>query len=127
MVPLDESVLYIRPLYISSTSNSLPQLKYVIAVFNQYVGIEPTLAAALSSVLGANVSVGPASTSTVVTPGGSTTTSTGKTAAHYLKQAAADYTAAQVALTAGDLGMYQTEIKDMDAQLLLAQTALAKK
>jgi uncharacterized membrane protein (UPF0182 family) len=126
MVPLDESVLYIRPLYISSTSNSLPQLKYVIAVFNQDVDIEPTLAAALSSVLGANVSVGP-SGSTGGTTGGGTTTPTGKTAKAYLKQAAADYSAAQAALTAGDLGTYQSDVKDMEAQLLLAQAALAKK
>ncbi len=121
MVPLDESVLYIRPLYISSTSNSLPQLKYVIAVFNQDVDIEPTLAAALSKVLGANVSVGPSGST------GGTTTPTGKTAKDYLKQAAADYSAAQAALTAGDLGTYQTDVQDMEAQLLLAQAALAKK
>ena len=37
MVPLDQSVLYIRPLYVTSTSNPLPQLRYVIAVFNQDV------------------------------------------------------------------------------------------
>ena len=48
MVPLDQSVLYIRPLYVTSTSNPLPQLRYVIAVFNQDVAIEPTLSGALS-------------------------------------------------------------------------------
>jgi len=42
-VPLDSSVLYIRPLYVTSTANPMPQLRYVIAVFNQDVGIEPTL------------------------------------------------------------------------------------
>ena len=128
MVPLDQSVLYIRPLYISSTTNSLPQLKYVIAVFNQDVSISPTLAGALSSVLGANVSVGPPGSSTVgTTPPSGSTTSTNKTAQQYLKQATADYTAAQVALTAGDLGTYQSDVKAMDAQLLLAQNALKTK
>jgi hypothetical protein len=128
MVPLDQSVLYIRPLYISSTTNSLPQLKYVIAVFNQDVNISPTLAGALSSVLGANVSVGPPGSSTVgTTPPSGSTISTNKTAQQYLKQATADYTAAQVALTAGDLGTYQSDVKAMDAQLLLAQNALKTK
>jgi uncharacterized membrane protein (UPF0182 family) len=123
MVPLDQSVLYIRPLYITSTSNSLPQLKYVIAVFNQDVAISPTLAGALSSVLGANVNVGPSggTTTTTIPSGG---TSTGKSAQTYLKQAATDYAAAQAALTAGNLGTYQTDVQNMDQQLQLAQNAL---
>jgi uncharacterized membrane protein (UPF0182 family) len=128
MVPLDQSVLYIRPLYITSTTNSLPQLKYVIAVFNQDVDISPTLAGALTSVLGANVSVGPSGSSTGGTtpPSGGTTTS-GKTAQDYLKQAATDYAAAQTALTNGDLGTYQDDVKAMDQQLQLAQNALKSK
>lgn len=128
MVPLDQSVLYIRPLYITSTSNSLPQLKYVIAVFNQDVAISPSLAGALSSVLGANVSVGPPGSSTTggSTTGGSTTPS-GQGAQSYLKKAASDYAAAQTALTAGDLGLYQSDVQAMDKQLQLAQTALGAK
>ncbi len=128
MVPLDQSVLYIRPLYITSTTNSLPQLKYVIAVFNQDVDISPTLAGALTSVLGANVSVGPPGSSTGgTTPPSGGTTPSGKTAQDYLKQAAADYTAAQTALTNGDLGTYQDDVKAMDQQLQLAQNALKSK
>lgn len=121
MVPLDQSVLYIRPLYVTSTSNPMPQLKYVIAVFNQYVGIEPTLAGALSDVLGANITGGS-------TPSGTTkpgSTKTGLSAVTYLKQAATDYAAAQSALKAGDLGTYQSEVNAMNKQLQLAQTALA--
>jgi uncharacterized membrane protein (UPF0182 family) len=125
MVPLDQSVLYIRPLYITSTSNSLPQLQYVIAVFNQDVAISPTLAGALSSVLGANVSVGPGGSTSTGTSTGSSSTSSGQSAQTYLKQATADYAAAQTALTAGDLGQYQSDLKSMDKQLLLAQSALS--
>ena len=128
MVPLDQSVLYIRPLYITSTTNSLPQLKYVIAVFNQDVDISPTLAGALTSVLGANVSVGPpGSTTGGTTPPSGGTTPSGKTAQDYLKQAATDYAAAQTALTNGDLGTYQDDVKAMDQQLQLAQNALKTK
>jgi hypothetical protein len=119
MVPLDQSVLYIRPLYVTSSSNSLPQLKYVIAVFNQDVGIEPTLAGALSDVLGANITVGPSPS----TP----PSRSGQTAQAYLKQAAADYTAAEAALQAGNLGKYQSDFNAMYKQLQLAQNALSKK
>jgi hypothetical protein len=120
MVPLDQSVLYIRPLYVTSTSNPLPQLRYVIAVFNQDVAIKSTLAGALSAVLGAKVSTGPGGTTK---PGGGGT-QTGKGAAYYLSQASADYIAAQKALSAGNLGGYQTKVNAMNRELQLAQTAL---
>jgi hypothetical protein len=128
MVPLDQSVLYIRPLYVTSTSNSLPQLRYVIAVFNQDVSISPTLSGALSQVLGANISAGSSSGPSTGTTGGGTTggTTSGATAASYLKQASADYVAAQSALQAGNLGEYQTDVNAMNEQLKLAQAALAK-
>ena len=121
MVPLDQSVLYIRPMYVTSTSNSMPQLKDIIAVFNQDVSIEPTLGAALSAVLGANVA------GTGSTTSGTGTTTKGETAQAYLKQAATDYQNAQAALKAGELGTYQADVNAMNQQLQLAQSALAKK
>jgi uncharacterized membrane protein (UPF0182 family) len=117
MVPLDQSVLYIRPLYVTSTSNPLPQLRYVIAVFNQQVGIEPTLAGALSDVLGANITPGRPGT-------GTGSGQTGQSAASYLQQASSAYSLAQKALGAGNLGAYQAEVNSMNRYLLLAQKAL---
>ena len=58
MVPLDQSILYIRPLYVVSTSNPIPQLRYIFAVFNQDVAFESTLSGAVSKVFDANVSIG---------------------------------------------------------------------
>jgi uncharacterized membrane protein (UPF0182 family) len=118
MVPLDQSVLYVRPFYVSSTSNSMPQLRYVIAVFNQQVSISPTLAGAIAGVLGGTVPSTPGGT----TGGGG---KKGQTAAYYLAQASADYSAAQAALKAGKLGTYQTDVQLMNQQLQLAQKALA--
>jgi uncharacterized membrane protein (UPF0182 family) len=118
MVPLDQSVLYIRPLYVTSTSNPLPQLRYVIAVFNQQVGIELTLAGALSDVLGANITpTGPGKPSTGPGQGG-------QTAADYLQRASSAYSAAQSALSAGNLGAYQAQVNAMNRDLQLAQKAL---
>ena len=124
MVPLDQSVLYIRPLYVSSSSNPLPQLRYVIAVFNQQVGIAPSLSGALSQVLGVNVAGSGASSGTGSGTSGSGTSGSGRTATYYLQQAAGYYSAAQSALTAGDLGTYQADVNAMNRQLQLAQTAL---
>ena len=119
MVPLDQSVLYIRPFYVSSTSNSMPQLRYVIAVFNQQVSISPTLQGAIAGVLGGKVPTSPAP------PSGGGGGKTGQTAAYYLAQASAAYSAAQAALKAGNLGTYQADVQLMNQQLQLAQRALA--
>jgi hypothetical protein len=123
-VPLDSSVLYIRPLYVTSTANPMPQLRYVIAVFNQDVGIEPTLAGALSDVLGANVSG--LSNPPPSKGKGSGSSVTGASVASYLQQASADYTNAQNALANGDLGLYQKDVNAMNQQLKLAQNALGR-
>jgi uncharacterized membrane protein (UPF0182 family) len=116
MVPLDQSVLYVRPFYVTSTTNPLPQLKYVIVAFNQKVGFSTTLAGAIASVLGGSIPTAP------TTPTGGETK--GQTASQYLTQASADYAAAEAALKAGNLGTYQSDVKAMDAQLALAQKAL---
>ncbi len=76
MVPLDQSVLYIRPLYVSSRSNPLPQLRYVIAVFNQQVAISPTLSGALSQVLGSSINTGSSTGVSVGTSSGTSSTAT---------------------------------------------------
>jgi uncharacterized membrane protein (UPF0182 family) len=47
LVPLDTSILYVRPLYVSSDSNPAPALKAVIVVWGNQVSIEPTLREAL--------------------------------------------------------------------------------
>jgi uncharacterized membrane protein (UPF0182 family) len=118
MIPLDQSVLYVRPFYVSSTSNSMPQLRYVIAVFNQQVSISPTLAGAIAGVLGGTVPTNPGGN----TGGGG---KSGQSAAYYLAQASSDYSAAQAALKAGNLGTYQKDVQLMNQQLQLAQKALA--
>ena len=122
MIPINQSMLYVRPLYVTSSSNSLPQLKYVIAVFNSHVDIETSLSAALSTVLAADVSVPSGGSS------GGSGTSSGKVPSAIsalLDQATASYQAAQTALKAGDLAGYQSNIQAMYAALLQAQ-ALAQ-
>lgn len=119
MIPIDQSMLYVRPLYVTSSTNPLPQLKYVIAVFNSHVDIESSLSLALSNVFSVSVpSGGSSGASVTVTP------AIAAQARALLAQANADYQAAQTALSAGDLAAYQTNIQAMYAALLSAQTLL---
>jgi uncharacterized membrane protein (UPF0182 family) len=129
MVPIGQSMLYVRPLYVTSTSNSLPALKFIIAVFGQHVGIESTLNAALNDVLG--VSLQPSASGATSTPSSNGTSPIGSAAAakaeQDLKQAAADYTQAQAYLKqggAGALGNYQSEIDAMNELIVEAEALL---
>jgi hypothetical protein len=128
MVPVDQSVLYIRPLYVESSGNPQPQLRDVIAVFGQRVSMETTLSDALSNALGTTVgattTTGPTSTQTA----GSLGSGPAGQIQTLLNQASADYQAAQKALTAGGtgaLGTYQSDINAENAALSQAEQLLS--
>ncbi len=118
MVPVGQSIVYLRPLYVASSSSPQPQLNYVIGVLGQKVVVEPTVSGALSQLLqtpitgigGPGTSVGTGSVPAVVQ--------------QYLDAAQTDYQNALAALAAGDLGTYQTNIDAMQQQITKAQDAL---
>ena len=128
MVPIDQSMLYIRPLYTESTGNPQPQLKYVIAVFGQKVGMETSLDASLNKVLGTHLGT---ATSSAATSGGQPTSSTTSVppsavaqAQQDLEQAALDFAKAQTDLKAGNLGTYQNDIAAEHAAETAAKSLL---
>jgi len=133
MVPIDQSMLYIRPLYVESSGNPQPQLKYVIAVYGQQVGMESSVNAALDKVLGTKLSTGAKSAPAPTTPtspgaGSSPTSSVTVTQAEAdLKQAASDYAQAEADLKSGTLGGYQSEISAMEQEEATAQALLGTK
>ena len=119
MVPIANSMVYIRPLYVSPTSNPQPQLAYVVAVLGKTVKVDTSLAAVLSDLL----------QTTVTTPsgggGGTTSTGTVPTAvAGYLQAAQTDYTNALAALKSGNFGAFGSDLQAMQQQLAQAQQLL---
>ncbi len=56
IIPVDDSVIYVRPLYVSSSQNPYPQLTRYIVVYGNDVAMEDTLGAALADVFGAATS-----------------------------------------------------------------------
>ncbi len=127
MLPIGQSILYVRPLYVQASRNALPVLDDVIAVMGSRIAMSASLQSAISQVVGFNVSL-PNSTSTSTTssippstsiPTTSTTPSTSTTpanageAAKLAAQAASLYAQAQSDLKAGNLGGYQSEITQM--------------
>lgn len=107
VIPIENSLLYIEPVYLSSTNVQKPQLKKVIVATGQNVVMDDTLDKALADLFGGALPT---------TPTGATTAPSG-TVAQLIAQAKQHYDAAQAALARGDLGSYQQEINKMGAIL----------
>ncbi|MEI8051315.1 MAG: UPF0182 family protein [Actinomycetes bacterium] len=126
MIPVNQSMLYVRPLYVTSSGNPLPQLRYVIAVFNSNVSIKSSLDLAVSDVLETSISlpngqVGSPDSSGGTSGGGGGTTTVPTGIKALLTQADAAYVAAQAALKTGDLAGYQASIETMYQLLVKAE------
>ncbi len=117
MVPIANSMVYLRPLYASPTTNPQPQLQYVVGVLGKSVQIDTSLSAVLSDLLQTTVSL----------PSESGVSSTGTVplaVAGLLQQAQTDYTNALAALKANNLGQFQTDINMMQQAITQAQQVI---
>jgi uncharacterized protein len=101
VIPIENSLLYIEPIYLEAQNVQIPQLKKVIAATGQNVVMEDTLDQALAALLGA---------APPTTPTGPTTAPSG-TVAQLIAQANQDYTNAQTALKNGDFTTYASDIQ----------------
>lgn len=116
IVPIEKSVLYVRPLFVEAESTQVPLLRKVIIWYKDRVVVEDTLELALSKLFGASPALGgEVLTPTPVDPGTGggevpgevppvvPTTDVGA----LLEQAQKAFDEAQAALLAGDLAGYQ--------------------
>ena len=117
MVPIGNSMVYLRPLYASPTTNPQPQLQYVIGVLGKNVQIDSSLSATLSDLL----------QTTVTLPSGSGVPSSGTVpaaVAGLLQQAQTDYNNALAALKNQNLAQFQSDLNLMSAAINQAQEVL---
>jgi len=144
VAPIEDSLLYVQPLYIQSDQTQLPQLKRVIVFYRapapaggqgnaqQVVAMRPTLTEALTVAFGQGFLPGSASGGTEAggtggTPGGGSGgtagggTGTGgalnQQARDLIAKAGAQFDAAQKALQAGDFAEYGRQIKALQRSL----------
>ena len=127
VIPIGTSLLYVRPLYVQSVRNPLPEVKRAIVVFGNKAVIGNTLAEALTKIFGAapeTLEEAPGGTPPTTVPGQPTTPG-GDAAAvqRLLAEAQAAYDAAQTALKAGDLAEYQKQINTVGERVRQAQQA----
>ncbi len=59
VVPIEESLLYIRPLYLRASGGRIPELKRVIVAYQNQIVMEESLPAALNRIFGAGAAQAP--------------------------------------------------------------------
>lgn len=127
VVPIEDALLYVQPLYLESEKTKLPQVQRVIVFYRspsatpdlptgqqQNVVMAPTLANALSQIFG-----GVAPRLEPSAPGGATVS---REFARLAAQANTQYAAAQEALRTGDLEEFGRQIKVLGKTLAQLKT-----
>jgi uncharacterized membrane protein (UPF0182 family) len=150
VVPIDQTLLYIEPVYVESTSARIPTLDDVVVVYNgkAYHSSNSSLDEALCNiqnpdlshpfsnycstpfaletpnlpVTGGSGGTAPTSTTTTTAPSPTTpgTAPTGSTVQSLLALANQDLANAQVALTQQNLGQYEADVKAATAAIKAA-------
>lgn len=129
IIPIENTLMYVRPLYVQAESTQVPEFKKAIVVQGDNIAMEDTLQGALSSIFGAapdTREAGLINTDDLgdgATPApntGSTTTTTAAPAAAgpvsaeaaaLLDQANTEFAAADQALRQGNLAEYQARVQ----------------
>lgn len=112
MVPVNGSILYVRPAYEVTNSTGLPNLTDVLALYKTRIGFSTTLQGALDQALyGAK---GPSAKK-------------GTTAAQLLEAAEQDFQSAQAALAQKNLGLYQHYVTEANTDVIEAAKLLGAK
>jgi hypothetical protein len=133
VVPIDDSLLYVQPLYLQSDQTQLPQMKRVIVFYRapepegsdenarQVVAMRPTLGEALIAAFGETFDTGNEQGGTDTgEPGGETGGQAGDVSAEareLIARANREFSAAQAALQAGDFAEYGRRIDALEQAL----------
>ncbi|MBA3655219.1 MAG: UPF0182 family protein, partial [Actinobacteria bacterium] len=126
VIPIENSLLWVRPLYVQSERTSVPELRKTIVAFAGKVAMRDTLQDALRSVFGdapATLEQNTGGAGGAPQPSGPTVTASVQ---QLLDQALAAYEAAQQALRTGDLATYQAKVEEFHRLAKQARDESAK-
>jgi len=118
VIPIEQSLIYVEPLYLQATQIPIPEIKQVVLVYGQQVAMEPTLDQAIARVFGGAPPSGVQPPTTGKTP-------SGKTATDLATQAIDLYNRAVEAQKAGDWTAYGNYLDQLN-KVLKALSAATK-
>ncbi|MDO8657498.1 MAG: UPF0182 family protein, partial [Candidatus Levybacteria bacterium] len=108
VIPIEESLVYVRPLYLKAATGKIPELKRVIVAYENKIAMEETLEEGLAKIFGTSESQTKPSDETPIA-----TTPADMTKEGLLNQANESYETAIRAQREGDWGRYGEEIKKL--------------
>jgi hypothetical protein len=122
VIPVEESLLYVRPLYLRSAGGRIPELKRVIVAYQNQIVMEETLDRALDRLFGPSGASGPARATPAVTTTSDETTGAGTQSLPALEDALSrraleHYERALEAQRNGNWALYGEEIKRLGEAL----------
>jgi hypothetical protein len=127
VIPIENSNLYVEPVYLQAERSQLPELKRVIAATGNKIAMEVSLEAALTSLFGSKPGVASPVVAPSTTPGAAAPPATSADTANLVKAIRQRYQAAQEAIKTGDWAKYGVELKALEAELARLEQALSIK
>jgi uncharacterized membrane protein (UPF0182 family) len=120
VIPIEESLIYVRPMYLRAQAGRIPELTRVIVAYQNRIVMEPTLDQAIARLFGTGDRPGakpaPESTATAPPPAAGTAPPAGADGAAWQRMAAEareTYQRALEAQRAGDWAKYGEEIRKL--------------
>ncbi|HYZ46434.1 MAG TPA: UPF0182 family protein, partial [Actinomycetota bacterium] len=118
ILPIEESILYISPLFVSAEGEGIPELKKIVMLFGEQVVIDDTFEGALGQIF--DFDAQPDEPTDGIPPPDEPTPGDGE-ATQVLRQARSLYDQAQEALADGDFETYGRLIEELGTLLEEAQ------
>jgi len=115
IIPIEDSFIYVEPVYLEATNSSIPEVKRVIVAYNDQIAYEETLDAALAKLFGVSDGSGEG-TDTPVTPGITDDPAT-LTDAEIITLANEAFDNAQSAMQSGNWAMYGEYLNQLESYL----------
>jgi uncharacterized protein len=124
VIPIEESLIYVMPLYLRASGGRIPELKRVVVAYQNRVVMEETLEAGLAQLFGPGAAAGRVPERVAATPGAAATPAANARAADLARRANEAYRRALEAQRAGDWTRYGEELRRLEEALRLLQAAL---
>jgi uncharacterized protein len=115
VIPIDQSLLYVEPIYLRAEQSELPELKRVIVAYDKSVVMEKTLDEALASIFGDKTAATTANPELAVKD--NTPKAANPQKAQLAKVALETYRKAQAALRQGDWAEYGRQQQELEKAL----------
>jgi len=111
-IPIEQSLIYVQPLYLAAEQGALPELRRVIVAYGNQIAMEPTLEQSLSRIFAGRLAPAVAAASTPPGPAQAPARWSGRR-----PSARGAWTRSQDALRRGDWAAYGAEQKRLEEAL----------